>query len=145
MQLFIDRPEAPSAIRTDIGAIFVSMELGRSTWLITSLSPGGSGKMSKHGMREPWRATGAFCGASAQGVCADRRIISDRRHSGSGSSGTRCSPSNRWRRQRRRGGCCATSKASVRHRACRVHPWLNSSRAGHVPPMLFSVMNSQLQ
>jgi transposase len=50
MQLFIDRPEAPSAIRTDIGAIFVSMELGRSTWLITSLSPGGSGKMSKHGM-----------------------------------------------------------------------------------------------
>jgi hypothetical protein len=50
MQLFIDRSEAPSAIRTDIGAIFVSMELGRSTWLITSLSPGGSGKMSKHGM-----------------------------------------------------------------------------------------------
>src|SRR5256885_6826215 len=31
-------------------AIFVSMELSRSTWLITSLSPGGGDKMSKHGM-----------------------------------------------------------------------------------------------
>jgi len=50
MQLSIDRPEAPTAIRTDIGAIFVSMELSRSTWLITSLSPGGGEKMSKHGM-----------------------------------------------------------------------------------------------
>ena len=48
MQLSIDRPEAPTAIRTDIGAIFVSMELSRSTWLITSLSPGGGEKMSKH-------------------------------------------------------------------------------------------------
>ncbi|CAM5317537.1 IS110 family transposase ISAzs35 [Aquamicrobium terrae] len=35
------------AIRTDLGAIFVSLELSRSKWLITSLSPGG-GKMSKH-------------------------------------------------------------------------------------------------
>ncbi len=50
MPLFIDQPEAPSAIRTDIGAIFVSMELSRSTWLITSLSPGGGEKMSKCGM-----------------------------------------------------------------------------------------------
>jgi transposase len=30
------------------GAIFVSMELSRSKWLITSLSPGGGEKMSKH-------------------------------------------------------------------------------------------------
>jgi transposase len=50
MQLSIDRPEAPTAIRTDIGAIFVSMELSRSTWLITSLSPGSGEKMSKHGL-----------------------------------------------------------------------------------------------
>jgi transposase len=28
-----------TAIRTDLGAIFVSLELSRSTWLITSLSP----------------------------------------------------------------------------------------------------------
>jgi transposase len=50
MQLSIDRPEAPTAIRTDIGAIFVSMELSRSTWLITSLSPGSGEKMSKHSL-----------------------------------------------------------------------------------------------
>jgi transposase len=39
----------PTAIRTNLGAIFVSLELSRSTWLITSLSPGGGEKMSKHG------------------------------------------------------------------------------------------------
>jgi hypothetical protein len=35
-----DRSEAPTAVRTDLGAIFVSLELSRSAWLITSLSPG---------------------------------------------------------------------------------------------------------
>ena len=49
MQVIIDRPETPTHMRTDIDAIFVSMELSRSTWLITSLSPGGGEKMSKHG------------------------------------------------------------------------------------------------
>ena len=38
----------PPAIRVDLGAIFASMELSRSKWLITSLSPGGGEKMSKH-------------------------------------------------------------------------------------------------
>ncbi|MHC2467374.1 transposase [Bradyrhizobium embrapense] len=38
----------PTVIRTNLGAIFVSLELSRSTWLITSLSPGSSEKMSKH-------------------------------------------------------------------------------------------------
>ena len=42
--------EEPTAIRTNLGAIFVSLELSRSTWLITSLSPGGGEKMSKHGL-----------------------------------------------------------------------------------------------
>jgi transposase len=51
MQTIADRPEAPSAIRNDLGAIFVSLELSRSTWLITSLSPGGGEKMSKHSVR----------------------------------------------------------------------------------------------
>ena len=37
-----------AAIRTDLGAIFVSLELSRKAWLITSLSPGGGEKMSKH-------------------------------------------------------------------------------------------------
>ncbi|HKX79988.1 MAG TPA: IS110 family transposase [Novosphingobium sp.] len=35
-------------IRTDLGAIFVSMELSRSIWLITSLLPGSGEKLSKH-------------------------------------------------------------------------------------------------
>lgn len=37
-----------SVIRTDLGAIFVSLELSRSTWLITSLSPGAGEKLSQH-------------------------------------------------------------------------------------------------
>jgi transposase len=48
MQVTADRPAAPSAIRSDLGAIFVSLELSRSVWLITSLSPGAGEKMSKH-------------------------------------------------------------------------------------------------
>jgi len=48
---FDQHREAPSAIRTDLGAIFVSLELSRSTWLITSLSPGGGEKLSKHSVR----------------------------------------------------------------------------------------------
>ncbi len=46
-----DRPEAPAAIRIDLGAIFISLELSRSTWLVTSLSPGSGGKMSRHAVR----------------------------------------------------------------------------------------------
>lgn len=37
----------PAAIRVDLGAIFVSLELSKSKWLVTSLSPG-SEKMSRH-------------------------------------------------------------------------------------------------
>ncbi|RRH93183.1 IS110 family transposase [Mesorhizobium tamadayense] len=48
MPVAAHRPKAPTAIRTDLGAIFVSLELSRSKWLITSLSPGGGEKMSKH-------------------------------------------------------------------------------------------------
>jgi transposase len=42
---------AQATIHVDLGAIFVSLELSRSTWLITSLSPGGGEKMSKHSVR----------------------------------------------------------------------------------------------
>ena len=45
-----DHSEEPTAIRTNLGAIFVSLELSRSTWLITSVSPGCGEKMSKHGV-----------------------------------------------------------------------------------------------
>ncbi|PJI88573.1 transposase [Sphingomonas koreensis] len=49
--LVADRPLAPVAIRTDLGAIFVSMELSKSTWLVTSLSPGAGERMSRHTIR----------------------------------------------------------------------------------------------
>jgi len=48
MPVTADRPETPTAIHTDLRAIFVSLELSRKTWLITSLSPGAGEKMSKH-------------------------------------------------------------------------------------------------
>jgi transposase len=46
----VDLDEASTAIRVDIGAIFVSMELSRSKWLLTSLLPGGGEKMSQHSL-----------------------------------------------------------------------------------------------
>ena len=48
MQALCPRPNEHAAIRTDLNAIFVSLELSRSTWVITSLAPGGGEKMSKH-------------------------------------------------------------------------------------------------
>jgi len=44
----LDPHEEPAAIQTHIGAIFISLELSRSQWLITPLVPGGGQKMSKH-------------------------------------------------------------------------------------------------
>ncbi len=49
--LAADQPHVPAAIRIDLGAIFVSMELSKSTWLITSLSSGAGERMSKHVVR----------------------------------------------------------------------------------------------
>jgi transposase len=47
--MLLDHPsDGPTAIRTHIAAIFVSLELSRSNWLITSLSPGRGERMSKH-------------------------------------------------------------------------------------------------
>jgi transposase len=48
MNVGADKSEPLTAVHTDFGAIFVSLELSRSSWLITSLSPGGGEKMSKH-------------------------------------------------------------------------------------------------
>ena len=48
MHVATHRPEDRTAIRAELGAIFASLELSRSMWLITSLSPGGGEKMSKH-------------------------------------------------------------------------------------------------
>ena len=46
-----DCAEELTAIRTGLGAMFVSLELSRSRWLITSMSPGNGEKMSKHAVR----------------------------------------------------------------------------------------------
>ena len=46
----LDPHEEPAAIQTHIGAIFISLELSRSKWLITSLAPGGGQRMSRHGV-----------------------------------------------------------------------------------------------
>ena len=47
--MLLDHPfDGPTAIRTHITAIFVSLELSRSNWLVTSLSPGQGEKMSRH-------------------------------------------------------------------------------------------------
>ena len=51
MRLNASGAETRTTIHTDLGAIFVSLELSRSTWLITSLSPGAGEKMSKHAVR----------------------------------------------------------------------------------------------
>ena len=61
------RPEAPTAIQTHLAASFVSLELSRSIWLITSLSPGSGEKMSKHSCASRGRrgAAGALFGASS--------------------------------------------------------------------------------
>ena len=40
--------EEPAAVRNDLGAIFVSLELSLSSWLVTSLSPGNGERMSRH-------------------------------------------------------------------------------------------------
>jgi transposase len=50
--MLTDRPLAETAaIRTQFGAIFVSLELSRSTWLMTSLSPATGEKMSRREMK----------------------------------------------------------------------------------------------
>ena len=86
----LDHPfEEPTAIRTNLGAIFVSLELSRSTWLITSISPGGGEKMSKHGVsagnitagtvnlsdqgRERPSSRATLCSCGGLSPCAHRR------------------------------------------------------------------------
>ena len=43
--------EERASVRNDLSAIFVSLELSLTTWLITSLSSGGGDKMSRHQVR----------------------------------------------------------------------------------------------
>ncbi len=47
MPMTADQSQAQTTTLVDLGAIFVSLELSMSTWLVTALSPG-SKKMSRH-------------------------------------------------------------------------------------------------
>jgi len=47
MLMAVDQSEDQAAIRSDLGVIFVSLELSKSTWLVTSLASASS-KMSRH-------------------------------------------------------------------------------------------------
>jgi len=68
MPIASDRLEVSTAIHTDLGAIFVSLELSRSSWLVTSLSPGGREKMSKH----------AVGGGDVAGLLTRFRLLQDK-------------------------------------------------------------------
>jgi hypothetical protein len=52
-QFVADQSVTPTTIGADLCAIFISLELSRSTWLATSLSPGRGEKMSKHSVAAP--------------------------------------------------------------------------------------------
>ena len=86
MQDVADQSATPTTIGADLCAIFISLELSRSTWLATSLSPGRGEKMSKQSVSAAgYRcAAGAHFGAEEESVRADRKILSNRRHSRSG-------------------------------------------------------------
>ena len=51
MPITADQTQAQTTTPVDLGAIFVSLELSKSTWLVTALSPG-SEKMSRHTVTE---------------------------------------------------------------------------------------------
>src|SRR5260221_6946411 len=87
------RRPAQAAIRTELRAIFVSLELSRRTWLITSLSPGGGEKMSKHSVpaSDVPGLLRRFAELKAQGCGADRPGLPDYRHPG-GRSGRLLDP-----------------------------------------------------
>src|SRR5580692_6156829 len=57
----LDPHEKPAAIQTHISAIFISLELSRSKWLVTSLAPGGGKRMSRH-----WVEAGDLAGLLAR-------------------------------------------------------------------------------
>jgi len=44
-------PDEQVAVRNQLGAIFVSLELSQSSWLVTSLSPERGERMSRHKIR----------------------------------------------------------------------------------------------
>src|SRR4051812_42835696 len=91
MRALCPRPDEHAAIRTDLKAIFVSLELSHSTWVITSLAPGGGEKMSKHAVRSGDIAAllarlshGALVPAQGESTRRDGAALSHHRHPRSG-------------------------------------------------------------
>ena len=56
----------PENVRTDLGAIFVSLELSRASWLVTSLSPASGGRMSRQTAWQIVRKYGRRAGITAE-------------------------------------------------------------------------------
>ena len=71
---------------SNLAAIFVSLELSRTTWIITSLSPGAGEKMSKHSV--PAGDVSAlllrFAELKRKAKARTGKIVPDRRHPGGG-------------------------------------------------------------
>jgi hypothetical protein len=69
--------KAPAAIRVDLAAIFVSLELSRSKWLVTSLSPVGGERMSRPLCRgatfRDCLITSQSCNERPVGACEGKR------------------------------------------------------------------------
>lgn len=74
----------PTAIRTDLGAIFVSLELSRATWRIASLSPGAGERMSRHSVRGGDLAgpLGRFAALRARALARTGALFAAGPHSG---------------------------------------------------------------
>ena len=86
MQDVADQSTAPITIGADLCAIFVSLELSRSTWLATSLSPGRGEKMSKHSVAAGDIAAllARFSELRRKACARTGKSCSNRRHSRSG-------------------------------------------------------------
>jgi transposase len=84
-----------AAIRIDLGAIFISLELSRSSWVITSLSPGAGEKMSKHTVAAGdvaglLKRFGQFKERRGGGRARTFRSLSSKRLDWTGSGSTAC-------------------------------------------------------
>ena len=116
-----DNTETKTSIRSDLRAIFVSLELSRTTWLVTSLSPGTREKMSKHSV-----PAGSLFASIAPGASAGPKeaVTSAGRHPGGRARGV-LDPSSadreRHRESRRRSGvgCHVTPAAACEDRQTR--------------------------
>ena len=69
MQVAPNMAESSAAVRTDLGAIFVSLELSRSKWMVTSLSPGQARDVEDRCSR--WRCPGHARTLSS--ICSTKR------------------------------------------------------------------------